>query len=57
MAALSAKGPYVSDAEEVEILACRKVLLFAIEAGFHDLIIKEDSINVMSKLFLLHIDY
>ena len=57
MAALSAKGPHVIDVKEVKILNCGKVLLFAIETGFYDLIIEGDSINVMSKLFLLDLDY
>lgn len=40
MESLSAKGPHVSDAREVEILACRKAVLFTIEARFRDLTIE-----------------
>ena len=57
MVTLNAKGPHVKDAEEVKILNCGKVLLFAIETGFYDLIIEGYSINVMSKLFLPNRDY
>ena len=57
MLALNAKGPHVRDAEEVKILNCGKVLLFAIETGFYDLIIEGDSNNVISKLFLPNRDY
>ena len=34
LAALTAKGPPVSDPEEAEVLACRKALEFAVDAGF-----------------------
>lgn len=47
MAALSAIGPSVSGSEEVEILACRKVVEFTVDMGFSELIIEGDSINVM----------
>ena len=57
MVTLNVKGPHVRDAEEVKILNCGKVLLFAIETGFYDLIIEGYSINVMSKLFLPNRDY
>ena len=57
MVTLNAKGPHVKDAEEVKIFNCGKVLLFAIETGFYDLIIEGYSINVMSKLFLPNRDY
>nr|XP_023880239.1 uncharacterized protein LOC111992600 [Quercus suber] len=47
MAALSAIGPSVSGSEEVEILACRKVVEFTVDVGFFELIIEGDSISVM----------
>lgn len=34
LAALAARGPPVSDPEEAEVLACRKALEFAVDAGF-----------------------
>ena len=52
MAALSDIGPSVSGSEEVETLACRKAVEFAVDAGFSELIIGGDSINVMKALFL-----
>lgn len=50
MAALSAIGPSVSGSEEAETLACRKAMVFAVDAGFTELIIEGDSINVMKAL-------
>ncbi|KAL0010905.1 hypothetical protein SO802_006013 [Lithocarpus litseifolius] len=50
MAAFSAIGPSVSGSEEAETLACRKVVEFAIDVGFSELIIEGDSINVMRAL-------
>ena len=47
MAALSAMGPFVQDSEEAEIVACRKALEFSIDAGFTDLVIEGDNVNVM----------
>ena len=47
MAAMSAKGEYVHNSNEVEVLACRKALEFAMEAGFSNLIIEGDNSNVM----------
>ena len=50
MAAFSAIGPSVSSSEEAETLACRKAVEFAVDAGFSELIIEGDSINVMRAL-------
>ena len=50
MAAMSAKGEYVHNSDEAEVLACRKALEFAMEAGFSNLIIKGDNSNVMRAL-------
>ena len=36
MASISARGPPIIDSEEAEILACRKALEFAVDAGFRD---------------------
>ena len=47
MAAMSARGPPVFDSLEAEIMACRKALEFAIDAGFTDLVIEGDNKNVM----------
>ena len=44
---MSIKGPSVSSREEVEALACRKAIEFAMEAGFSKLIIEGDNIAVM----------
>ena len=52
MATLSAIGPSVSGSEEAETLACRKAMVFAVDASFTELIIEGDSINVMKALFL-----
>ena len=47
MAAISAKGGAVRDSEEVEVLACRKALEFAIDAGFLEVILESDNARVM----------
>ena len=50
MAAMSIKGPPVAYIEEAEVLACRKALEFSIDAGFMDLIIEGDNVNVMRSI-------
>ena len=50
MAALSTKGPAVSDSEEAEALACRKALEFAIDAGFEELVVEGDNATVMKSI-------
>ena len=50
MAAMSAKGEYVHNSNEAEVLACRKALEFAMEAGFSNLVIEGDNSNVMRAL-------
>ena len=50
MAVMSVKGPPVGDSEEAEILACRRVTEFAIDAGFTDLVIEGDNAAVMSSI-------
>ena len=47
MAAISAKGGVVRDSEEVEVLACRKALEFAIDAGFMEVILEGDNARVL----------
>ncbi|KAK9987891.1 hypothetical protein SO802_028130 [Lithocarpus litseifolius] len=47
MAAMATKGPPVSCSEEAETMACRKALEFAVDAGFHELIVEGDNITVM----------
>ena len=46
MAAMSV-GPPVSSSEEAELLACRKAVEFATDAGFSELVIEGDNSNVM----------
>ena len=50
MAAMSAKGEYVHNSDEAKVLACRKALEFAMEAGFSNLVIEGDNSNVMRAL-------
>ena len=47
MASLAAKGGVVMDSEKVEVMACRKALEFAIDAGFMEIILEGDSVLVM----------
>lgn len=39
MAAMATKGPYVRISDEIELLACRKAIEFAIDVGFAKLVI------------------
>ena len=43
MAAMVAKGPEVFCSEEAELLACRKAIEFAVDAGFSKLVIEGDN--------------
>lgn len=56
MAACSARGPPVVDNEEAEVLACRKALEFAADAGFSELIIEGDNANVMKAITSTRVD-
>ncbi|KAL0005392.1 hypothetical protein SO802_012953 [Lithocarpus litseifolius] len=47
MASMTVKGPAVQCSEEAELLAYRKAMEFAIDAGFTVLIVEGDSINAM----------
>ena len=40
MEAMAAKGPEVFCSEEAELLACRKAIEFAVDAGFSELVIE-----------------
>ena len=40
MVAMSVGGPPVSSSEEAELLTCRKVVEFATDVGFSELVIK-----------------
>ena len=50
MAALSAKGPVVSDSEEAEALACRRALEFGVDARFEELVVEGDNAMVMKSI-------
>ena len=45
MAGMSVKGPYVRNSEEAEALVCRKAVIFAMEAGFSELVVKGDNVT------------
>ena len=53
---MSAKGPPIGDNEEAEILACRRVTEFVIDAGFTDLVIEGDNTAVMFSISSLGAD-
>ena len=46
MAAMSARGPHVVDSAVAEVIACRRALEFACEAGFSDLVVEREIISV-----------
>ena len=50
MASLAAKGPPVQDSEEAEVMACRKALEFAVDAGFTELVLEGDNMSVMKSI-------
>ena len=50
MVSLVAEGPLMQDSEEVEVLACRKVLEFVVDAGFMDLLLEGDNMSVMKSI-------
>ena len=47
MVGMVAKGEYVHNSDDVEALACRKSLKFAIETGFQNMLIEGNYSNVM----------
>ena len=50
MAAIAVWGGAVRDSEEVEVLACRKALEFAIDVGFMEIILEGDNAMVMKTI-------
>lgn len=50
MAAISVRGGAVRDSEEVEVMACRKALEFAIDAGFTEIILEGDNAMVLKMI-------
>ncbi|XP_075633592.1 uncharacterized protein LOC142606073 [Castanea sativa] len=56
MAAMIASGPQVHSSMEAELLACRRSMEFAVDAGFNKLIIEGDNVNVMQAISSTMID-
>ena len=50
MATIAVRGGAVRDSEEVEVMACRKALEFAIDAGFTKIILEGDNAMVMKTI-------
>ena len=50
MAALAVRGGAMRDSEEVEVMACRKALEFAIDVGFTEIILEGDNALVMKMI-------
>ena len=57
MVAMTVKGPKVNSSEEVELLACRRSIEFAVDASFTKLIIEGDNVNVMKVISSSRINY
>ena len=57
MAAMTASGPKVNSSEEAELLACRRSIEFAVDAGFTKMIIEGDNVNVMKAISSSRINY
>nr|XP_023892017.1 uncharacterized protein LOC112004019 [Quercus suber] len=56
MAAMSARGPLVADSAVAEVLACRRAMEFAREAGFTELVVEGDNLCVMKALAASEVD-
>ncbi|KAL0008928.1 hypothetical protein SO802_010430 [Lithocarpus litseifolius] len=56
MAAMVAKGPEVFCSKDAELLACRKAIEFAVDAGFFELIIEGDNCSIMKAVSALQDD-
>ena len=56
MAAIAVWGGAVRDSEEVEVLACRKALEFAIDVGFMEIILEGDNAMVMKTISQAQLD-
>ena len=50
MAAMSAVGPSAENSEEVELMACKRSLEFAVDVGFTSSIIEGDNANVIQAI-------
>ena len=50
MTGLLARGLYVASSEEGKVLACRKALEFAIDAGFREIVLEGDNATIMKSL-------
>ena len=50
MAAMTTSGPKVSTSDEVELLAYRRAIEFAVDVGFSRLIIEGDNSNVIQAI-------
>ena len=50
MVRMSVKGPFVQNSEEAEALACRKAVIFAMEAGFSEIVLEGDNVTVMKTI-------
>ena len=50
MAAISAIGLGAENSEEAELMACRRSLEFAVDAGYSSLIIEGDNANVIQAI-------
>ena len=50
MASLTARGPPIQDNEEAEVLAYQKVLEFAVDASFMDVVLEGDNWSVMRSI-------
>ena len=56
MAAMAVKGPEVSSSIAAKLLACRKAIEFAVDAGFSELVIEGDNSLVMTTISTMKID-
>ena len=56
MVALSAKGSPVMDSEEAEAMACWKTMEFVVDAGFSEIILEGDNVNVMKAISSLSVN-
>ncbi|XP_075655004.1 uncharacterized protein LOC142625194 [Castanea sativa] len=56
MATMAAKGPEVFCSEKTELLACRKAIEFAVDAGFSKLVIEGDNNFAMKAILALKDD-
>ena len=57
MAAMLVRGPQVGESVVAEIIACRRALEFAGEAGFTDLVVEGDNLSVMKSLAASETDH